>query len=384
MKAVLNYFKFILLLSLISYNAFADPPAFDIVSVVPASPSCNGGSNGSITVTITPGGTPNYTYTFFKFVVPVPWVPVGVVGPNGNLSATLGGLDAGFYMVIVQDNSGNDPRTGFCTITQPTALTLTVNSTTNITCNGANNGSITATAGGATPSYTYTLLKGGVPVASNGTGSFPNLVPGNDYVVSVTDLLGCGPVNSAIQTITEPAVLNASIASTNITCFGGNNGTITLSSPSGGYGTYGYSINGGGTWQASGTFNSLTAGSYNVQIRDAANPTCIIVLNAALTLTQPAVLNAAVAKTDVTICFGNNNGSITISGPSGGSGNYEYTINGGASWQASGTYNSLTAGTYNVQIRDANVTTCVIILNAALTITQPVVLNASVASTNVT
>jgi len=97
MKAVLNYFKFILLLSLISYNAFADPPAFDIVSVVPASPSCNGGSNGSITVTITPGGTLIIPITFFKYVVLLStWVPVGVVGPNGNLSATLGGLDAGF------------------------------------------------------------------------------------------------------------------------------------------------------------------------------------------------------------------------------------------------------------------------------------------------
>ena len=59
-------------------------------------------------------------------------------------------------------------------------------------------------------------------------------------------------LNNAL-TITEPAIISANVTSSNITCNGANNGTITVSSPTGGYGTYEYSINGGAGWQATGT-----------------------------------------------------------------------------------------------------------------------------------
>ena len=59
-----------------------------------------------------------------------------------------------------------------------------------------------------------------------------------------------------------------------------------------------------------------------------------------------------VARTNVT-CFGAADGTITISGAAGGYGTYEYTINGGATWQASGNFTSLNPGFYNVKIRDA-------------------------------
>ncbi len=49
--------------------------------------------------------------------------------------------------------------------------------------------------------------------------------------------------------ITEPAVLSANVASTNVTCNGADDGTITITNPLGGYGTYEYSINGGAAWQ---------------------------------------------------------------------------------------------------------------------------------------
>ena len=52
---------------------------------------------------------------------------------------------------------------------------------------------------------------------------------------------------------------------------------LTISGATGGYGTYEYSINGGGSWQASGSFTGWHPGSYNVLIRDAAHPGCIIV-----------------------------------------------------------------------------------------------------------
>ena len=92
-----------------------------------------------------------------------------------------------------------------------------------------------------------------------------------------------------------------------MTCNGANDGRITISGATGGYGTYEYSVSGGASWQASGTFNDLAPATYNVQIRDAAHTGCIIVLNPALVITEPAVLNATVTGKNVT-CFGANNG----------------------------------------------------------------------------
>ena len=118
------------------------------------------------------------------------------------------------------------------------------------------------------------------------------------------------------------------------------------------------------------------------RIRDRAHITCVIVLNPALVITQPAILSATVASTNVT-CNGANDGTIAITNPLGGYGTYAYTINGGASWQTTGTFTNLAPGTYNVRIRDAAHTTCEIVLNPALVITQPAKLAAAVASTNV-
>jgi uncharacterized repeat protein (TIGR01451 family) len=71
---------------------------------------------------------------------------------------------------------------------------------------------------------------------------------------------------------------------------------------------------------------------------------------------KPACVTASVSITNPT-CFGGPNGEISITNPIGGSGTNEYRLNGG-SWQSSNTFTSLAPGTYSVQIRDANNTTC--------------------------
>src|SRR4029079_10949119 len=131
--------------------------------------------------------------------------------------------------------------------------------------------------------------------------------------------------------ISQPGALNASVASTDVTCNGANDGTITITAPTGGYGTYEYSIDGGANWQPSGSFTALANATYNVQIRDAAQSACVITLNAALVISQPGALSATLASTDVT-CNGANDGTITITAPTGGYGTYEYSIDGGANW----------------------------------------------------
>ena len=158
-------------------------------------------------------------------------------------------------------------------------------------------------------------------------------------------------INPALV-ITEPAALSAAETSSNVTCFGANDGTITITNPAGGYGTYEYTIDGGATWSASGSFTGLAPQFYSVQIRDAANPACVFVINGGLRITEPAPLNAVLQKTDVS-CIGANDGTITITSPSGGYGTYEYSIDGGLAWQLADSYTNLQPATYDVRIRDA-------------------------------
>jgi hypothetical protein len=177
--------------------------------------------------------------------------------------------------------------------------------------------------------------------------------------------------------------LTATVVKTDVNCRGPNTGTITLTSPAGAPGNqYDYSINGGTTWGTTASFTGLPAGSYHVMIRDRARPlTCAITLNPALVINPAVPLTATVAKTDIT-CFGAGNG--TISGQAGGSGTYQYSTNGGGTWGSTAAFTGLGFGGYNVQMRDANFPSCVLVLNASLAINQPSQLNASLTLTQPT
>jgi hypothetical protein len=76
-------------------------------------------------------------------------------------------------------------------------------------------------------------------------------------------------------------------------------------------------------------------------------------------------MNAHLESTNI-FCYGAADGTITISSPVGGSGFYEYTIDGGQSWELSGNFPGLNPGIYDVRIRDIMNPACYRILNAAL------------------
>lgn len=224
---------------------------------------------------------------------------------------------------------------------------------TNISCNGANDGSIDITTVGGTTPFTYAWSNGAT------TEDISGLAPGN-YSLVITASGGC-TASTGIITITEPSVLNATVTPTNIDCNGANTGSIIITAPTGGYGNYEYTVNGGSNWQSSGSFTGLAAGTYDVRIRDADHTSCIVILNASLTLTELPVLSATFNST--TASCGLNDATLTFSSPSGGSGSYEFSINGGSSWQSSPNFTGLTPGSYNVQMRDANHTSCIVIFD---------------------
>ena len=332
----------------ITRSITVDQPAAALTGTISKTDvSCNGGSNGTATVSIT-GGTSSYTYSW---------------APSGGTAATATGLSAGTYTCTIIDFNGCQ-ITRSITLTQPSALVVNPVAQTNIACNGAATGSATVSASGGTGAYTYSWAPSGGNAAT-ATG-----LAAGTYTVTVTDANMCSKTQSF--TLTQPSAVLATTAGTvsNVSCNGGANGVAQVM-VSGGTPNYTYS------WsttpvQTTATATGLAAGSYTVTVRDANNCTT----TRAFIITQPATLVASIgAQTNVS-CNGGTNGSATVS-VSGGTGNYSYVWapSGGTAASATG----LAAGTYTVTVRDAN--TCM--TTQSFTITQPATLTATRSHTDV-
>ncbi len=293
--------------------------------------TCHNANDGTITITGA-GGTAPLTYT--------------ITGGASNQTGVFNGLSAGTYQVTVSDANGCPTATSSnITIVNPDGITIDDEDFTHITCNGANNGTITISTSGGTAPLTF-AINGGYP--TNNTGAFSGLAAGT-YQVSVTDVNGCPAVTSSNITITNPAVISiTNEAYTHITCNGANNGTITITG-TGGTAPLLYTLT-GGTSNGTGVFNGLSAGTYEVTVSDANG--CPTAVSSKITIVNPAVISIAnEAFTQIT-CFNANDGTITITG-AGGTAPLTYTITGGASNQT-GRFTNLSAGTYRVTVSDVN------------------------------
>ena len=358
-----------------------DQPAALIATVTKSDITCNGLTDGTITITNPAGGTGPYMYS--------------IDGTNYVSSALFTGLAAGSYKIYVQDISCSN-QVATRTILEPEILSAQVDFS-NVTCFGASDGTITISSPtGGSEAYQYTINGGSASTTWQNDGNYINR-PFSTNDVRIRDKVhtGCSVVLNGNLEITRPPKLNATVASTNLTCNGANDGKITISSPSGGPssllptgGKYYYSINGDHNYiDNGGIFTNLPPSSatvsYDVWIQDATDILCTVQLGPQ-TITEPALLSATVSSTEVT-CFGAVDGTITISAPSGGSGTYQYSKDGGTHWlNNGGLFSNLAFGTYNVQICDKAHPGCYTILNSTLVITRPPKLNAKVASTNVT
>ena len=143
--------------------------------------SCNGGSNGAASVTVT-GGSAAYSYN---------WTPGN---PTGDGSASVTGLTPGTWTCTVTDANGCTTNRNF-PVTQPTALVTYVASQTNISCFGDSTGIATASSTGGTGTVSFVWSNG--QTSSTATG----LVAGT-YTVTGTDANGCTSIASV--TITQP------------------------------------------------------------------------------------------------------------------------------------------------------------------------------------
>src|SRR5690554_3826363 len=147
--------------------------------------SCYAYNDGSATATVT-GGTTPYTYTW----------------SNGETGAVAVNLPAGNHSVVVTDANGCKAQQTF-TIDQPTPITISTVSLTDVSCNGMADGTITIAVNGGFPPYTYSWSNG-----QTGT-SLTNLSGGN-YIVTVTDISGC--TATEVFTIVNPALVYPPVA----------------------------------------------------------------------------------------------------------------------------------------------------------------------------
>lgn len=295
-------------------------------------PAC-GGNTGSVTA-IGSGGTPSsYAWS-------------GPGGPISGNNQTISNLAAGSYSVTITF-AGGATASATATVDASPAMSLQTTQVQNIKCNNQNNGQINLNVtGGTTPYPTYSWT--GPNNYTSATEDLAGLSAGI-YSVTVTDSKQC--TISQNFTINNPAALILDLAtSQNVTCFGADNGKITINS-GGGTAPLSYAwyeVPGGGLASNIKNPSNLGGGTYNVTITDAnlctttlANPVTINEPSSALSVASP------VQKTDL-VCWGYSNGSISLN-ISGGWGNY--TVNWGSFTGAS--INGIPGGNYTPTITDA-------------------------------
>jgi len=159
-------------------------------------------------------------------------------------------------------------------------------------------------------------------------------------------------------------VLNGT--ATNVSCFQGTNGSVTLTA-SGGTPTYGYSSD-GVVYQSSNVFSGLTAGFYTFTVKDINGCTAQTMVEVTEPPTAVAITNVL---TNAPACGNSANGAITLQA-GGGTPGYTYSAN-GVDFQASALLGGLAAGDYTVVVMDANgctaTATATMVAPAALGIT---------------
>ncbi|MCF6129629.1 SprB repeat-containing protein, partial [Flavobacterium sp. AS60] len=282
---------------------------------------CNSNPSGgqeSITVS---GGTAPYTFSLSN----------GATLVSSFQTVIFTGLTAGTYSVTVTDALGAmSTGTDSFTIALPNPIIPTV-VTTNISCFGLNNGSVTVTTTGGTLPHTILWSNGSTNFSMN------NLAPGT-YTAVITGALGCTVNISA--TVTQPLLFSNTYVFANATCCTGNNGTI-LVTPAGGTAPYTILWSNGAT-----TFSldNLVAGTYTYVVTDAngCSTNGSVLIRAVPTLGSTFVATSATCN--------NNNGTITVTATGGTS---PYTIlwsNGSTAFALT----NLTNGTYSYTITDAN------------------------------
>ncbi|MEN9323832.1 MAG: hypothetical protein RL699_1612 [Bacteroidota bacterium] len=187
--------------------------------------------------------------------------------------------------------------------------------------------------------------------------SFPTLTANTTYsLTAYNTVTGCTSAATSININPILAVPAAATASTTVQpiCTVPT-GTIVVTAPLGA--NLEYSANGGTTFQSNATFTGLAPNaSYSIVVRNTVSGCTSTPVTVAV---DPLPAGPAAPSASVTVqpdCI-TPTGTIVVSSPTGA--NFEYSINGGTSYQSNATFAGLAANTtFNISVRDVN-TGCV-------------------------
>lgn len=313
-----------------------EPTPVTLSTSVDSNPKCQGSYDGGISYN-TSGGTGNikcYLQNLLHEAI------------DSTYSNSFSRLSAGTYYLSAKDTNNCFSDTIKTRLEAPEALFLSLE-TKDVTINGTNNGSLSASFSGGTEPYTISFdnreLNYQFPLDDVLINS--NMYAG-EGTVTLLDNNDCS--TSATFNITEPDTISAVVKQTDfIKCFGNNTASLQIDSIAGGMG--GYTIE----WFEDGDFisqdtaiSNLPAGEYLVFIRDSVGA----VTNYEITIDEPSKIKLLPSVTN-TACVGEASGSILLNA-NGGTAPYKFSLN--EQYSSSGEYNQLEAGYYNISVEDEN------------------------------
>lgn len=296
------------------------------IGIIANAPACASSSDGRMGVNQVEGGVGSNDPDNFTFLWNTGATGLTIDGLGGNRE----------YSVTATDARGcTGVQTRF--LPQPDTIAFDFE-VTEVSCNQGDDGqvSITNIMGNNTM---FTVNWG--PATGNQTGMVADELRAGSYRVTITDEKGC--TNSSSVLVNQPNPIDIQFQTKGISCFGGNEGSISLL-VSGGQPEYAYRWN--NNLPTDPDLNNLSAGTYQVTVTDAKNCSN----TSSVVIDQPPTVSVNLNITDVS-CFGKRDGRIEIN-TEGGTPPYEYSLN-NRDYNGISTLIGLEAGGQVVYVRDA-------------------------------
>ncbi|NNK80771.1 MAG: T9SS type B sorting domain-containing protein, partial [Flavobacteriales bacterium] len=292
--------------------------------------NCSGLTDGAIYIDVV-GGVGGYEYSW--------------TGPSTFTSSDedLSDLEPGIYNLTVSDIIPCSVDFSI-EVLEPDSILISQDTLIDPSCVGLGDGVISITVTGGNGGYDYDWSGSGF---SSTQEDLTNLGPGV-YDLTVTDDSSCTQMSSF--ELTNVQVLDIAATTTDLVCFGVDQGEIDLT-VTGGNGTYTFDWVGPIPFTSSDEdINGLAAGAYDILVTDSIG----CQRDSIFTIDQPDSIEVAVIGLENVSCAGFSDGSIDIE-VSGGVPDYTY------SWWGPAAFSDidqdifdLVSGTYIVSVTDLN------------------------------
>ena len=274
-------------------------------------------------------------------------------------SDSITGLSAGIYNLSIQDANGCVQSISH-EIFEPDPISV-VQVLSPTSCSGSSDGEALIIISGGTTNYTLSSNTSSISFTPLSTDTF--MVSGLSeglYFYDIIDANGCDKLNNSFYISHPSAVEVVNISSTLESCLGWDaSASVSVTGGTTPY-TYlwSYDINYQQPIQLEDntlnpTVNNsnvefLTEGFYYVHVWDFNS--CYTVDSIYISKTNTPTLS--LLGTVDNLCYGDDNGQISLTA-NGGTPFYEYSLNGGVSWQYLSTFSGLEEGFYNATVRDS-------------------------------